>query len=83
MLGEAVDEGGDACSAGEDGAPLLVREVGGDDRGPLLVPTADDRVQQVGGAAVAGEVAELVQDQQVDGGVAPQPPLERGEGFLA
>jgi hypothetical protein len=36
VLVEAVDEGDDAGGAGEDGAPLLVGEVGGDDRGALL-----------------------------------------------
>lgn len=38
-------------------------QVGGDDSGALLVPTADEVVEEDGGAAVAWQVAQLVQDQ--------------------
>ena len=38
VLGEAVDEGDDAGGTREDGVPLLVGEVGGDEGGALLVP---------------------------------------------
>src|ERR1700694_1442349 len=48
VLGEAVDEGCDAGSTGEDGAPLLVGEVGADDGGALLVAATDEVVEQVG-----------------------------------
>jgi hypothetical protein len=65
VLGEAVDEGRDAGGAGEDGGPLLEGEVGGDDGGALLVAAGDDGVEAVGGAAVGGEVAELVEDEEM------------------
>ena|SRR3981081_916351 len=44
---EAIDEADDAGSAREDGAPLLEGEIGGDDNRALLVPAADDVVEQV------------------------------------
>jgi hypothetical protein len=63
VLGEAVDESDDAGGAGEDGAPLFEGKVGRDDRRAVLVAAADDFEEDVGGAAVAREVAELVEDQ--------------------
>jgi hypothetical protein len=36
VLGEAVDESADAGGAGEDGAPLLEGEVGGEGVDPIL-----------------------------------------------
>ena len=65
VLHETVDHGDDAGGAGEDGPPLLEGQVGGDDGGPLLVAAADDVVEQVRRAGVAGEVADLVKDEQV------------------
>jgi hypothetical protein len=59
VLVEAIDGSDDAGGAGEDSAPLLEGEVGGDDRGALLVATADDVVEHVGRRAVAGKISEL------------------------
>ena len=74
VLGEAVDESDDAGGAGEHGgAPLFEREVRGDDRRALLVATIDEGVEQVGGLAVARQVADLVEDQDVGRGVATEP----------
>lgn len=61
VLSEAVDESDDAGCAGEGVAPLLEGEIGRDDRRALLVPTTDDVVENVGGAGVARQVAELVE----------------------
>jgi hypothetical protein len=83
VLGEAIDEGAEAGGVAEEGAPLLVGEVGGDDDGALLVPLADDAEEQVGGARVARHVPELVQDQQVGPGVAAEASLDRGDGVVA
>jgi hypothetical protein len=61
MLGEAIDEGAETGGVVEDGAPLLEGEVGReDDRLGLMAP-ADDVEEKIGGAAVAGDVAELVE----------------------
>ena len=65
MLGKAVDESDDASGARKDGAPLLVRQVGGDDGGFGFVPATDDVVQEVGRSAVAGQVSEFVDYQDV------------------
>jgi hypothetical protein len=62
VLGEAVDEGDDAGGAWEDSAPLLKGQVGGDDGRAVLVAAADDVEEDVGGAAVAGQIAQLVED---------------------
>ena len=47
------------------------------------MPATDDVEEQVGGACVTGDVAELVEHQQVWTGVALQASLGRGERFLA
>ena len=60
VLGEAIDEGDDAGGPGEDGAPLLEGEVRRDDRRDALVAATDDVVEDVGGAAVARQIAQLV-----------------------
>ena len=52
VLGEAVDEGAEAGCVAEDGAPLLVREIGGDHDRPSFMPRADDPEEQVGGARI-------------------------------
>lgn len=83
MLGEAVDEGAEAGRVAEDGAPLLVGEVRGDDDRAALVPVTDDAEEQVRAVGVAGDVAELVDDEEVAAGVAAQPPLDRGDGLAA
>lgn len=59
----------------EDGAPELAGEVGGDDDGALLVSPADDVEEEIGDAAVAGDVPELVEDEELGRGVAPEPSL--------
>src|SRR6185437_12357072 len=82
VLGEAVDEGAEAGGVAEDGAPLLVREVGGDDDGAGFVPLAHDAEEQVGGARVAGDVAQLVEDEQVGLGVAAESALDGGDGLV-
>lgn len=62
---EAIDEGDDAGGAGEDAAPVAEGAVGGDDRGELLVPAVDHLEEQIGRAIIVGEVADLVDDEQL------------------
>jgi len=83
VLGETIDEGAEAGGVAEEGAPLLVGEVGRDGDRAGLVPLADDAEEQVGGARVARHVAELIQDQQVGPGVAAEASLDRGDGVVA
>ena len=60
-LSEAVNEGDDAGSAGEDGAPLLESQVGSDDRRGAFVTAADEVIEDLGSTAITGQVAELVE----------------------
>jgi hypothetical protein len=62
----------------EHGAPLLESDVGRDDHRFGLVAQADDAEEQVCGAAVARDVAELVDQEKVGRGVAAQPSLGGG-----
>src|SRR5215207_1581964 len=67
---EAVDEGDDAGGVGEDGAPVLEGEIGGDDEGSVpFVAAVDDLEEEVGGVIVVGEVADLVDAEQVGSSV--------------
>ena len=47
------------------------------------MPAADDVVEDVDGAAVARDVAELVEDQEIGSDVAMDAALERGQRLLA
>jgi hypothetical protein len=60
VLGESIDEGDDAGGTREGVAPLLEREIGRYDGRALFVASADDVVEEVGGAGVAREIAKLV-----------------------
>ena len=60
VVGQAVDEGDGAGGVGEDGVPVLERQVGGDEQGPVLVTAVDELEEKVGGPRVVGEVADLV-----------------------
>jgi hypothetical protein len=83
MLGEAINERAQARDVVKDGAPLLERRIGGDDDRLRLVPSADDVKEQIGGAAVAGHIAELVEAQHIGGGVAAKSWLGGGVRLLA
>ena len=47
------------------------------------MPAADDVVEDVGGAAVARDVAELVEDQEIGSDIATDAALERGQRRVA
>ena len=82
VLGEAVDESADAGRTGEYAAQLLEGEVGGDDGGTVFVTAADDVVEDVGGAVVTGQIAELVEDEELWEEVALDAALEGRHGLL-
>src|SRR3954451_5120594 len=46
------------------------REVGGDDQRPAFVAFGEDLEDELGGAGGQGEIAELVQDDELGSGVA-------------
>jgi hypothetical protein len=64
VLGEAVDERDQARGSREGVSPLLAGEICRDDRRALLVATADDVVEDVGGAGIARQVTELVENSR-------------------
>ena len=64
VLREAADEGDDTGGTREDGAPLFEGEVRGDDSGCALMVPTDDVIEDLGSAAVAGQVAELVEEEK-------------------
>ncbi|MGD0639069.1 MAG: hypothetical protein ABSA72_13630 [Nitrososphaerales archaeon] len=83
VFDETIDESDDAGCTGEDGRPVLEGEIGGDHDGVLLVAPADDVEEEVGRARVAGEVADLVEDEEVGAGVTTESTFESRKGFLA
>ena len=60
-------------------APVLEGEVGGDDGGGPLIAAVEDLVEEVGAARVEGEVAKLVDEDQVVAGPSGEAP---GEGVF-
>jgi hypothetical protein len=64
VVNEAVDERGGDHGVAEDLAPGLEAAVAGDDDRAAFVAARDEREEQVGGLALQGEVADLVDDQQ-------------------
>src|SRR5205807_5752418 len=52
------------------------------DDAAVLVPAADDVVQDVGGATVEGQISKLVANQEIGTQVALEPTLEGGHRLL-
>ena len=69
MMGEAVQQRGDAGGVGEDGIPFLEGFVGGQDHGIAFIAVVDDFEQQVGGVGVISQITHLVDHQQGGAGV--------------
>lgn len=80
LVQEAIDEGDDAGGVGEDLVPLGEGAVGGDDGAPELVAAVGEFEQQIGVAVGVGEVAELVDAEQVEGGEVAQTARQGGGG---
>src|SRR2546426_11445177 len=64
VMGEAVEEGGDAGGIGEDGVPLFGGFIGRQQDGLALVTVVNDFEEQVGGGGVVSEIATFVNDQK-------------------
>src|SRR5208337_5490860 len=69
VMGEAVQQRGDAGGVGEDGIPFLEGFVGGQEHGVAFVAVVDDFKQQVGGVGVIGQITYLVEHQQAGASV--------------
>jgi hypothetical protein len=61
---EAVNEGDGAAGVGKDGRPVGEGQIGREHQAFAFIPAADDLEEEVGGAAVVGEVAQLIKDQE-------------------
>ena len=61
VVHEPIDEGGGGRRVGKHGRPVGEGQVGGEGETLLLVAPADDLEEQVGGACVVGQIAELVE----------------------
>ena len=83
VVSQAVDQGDGAGGVGEDGVPVLERQVGCDEQGAVLVTTADELEEQVGGAGVVGEVAQFVDHDQRRPGVVAEAAFEGACGLLS
>ena len=77
--GEPVDDGGCEAGVGEGVAPFGEGGVGGAGDGGAFFSGGDDLEQQFGAAWVQGQVADLVEAEQVEPGVAAE---DAGELFV-
>ena len=77
--GEPVDDGGCEAGVGEGVAPFGEGGVGGAGDGGAFFPGGDDLEQQFRATWIQGQVADLVQAEQVESGVAAE---DAGEMFV-
>jgi hypothetical protein len=76
--GDAVDDGGDEAGVGEHGSPFAERQICRDRDGGSFLAFGDDLEQQLGAAGVELDIAELVQQEQVEAAVAESPSRTTG-----
>ena len=77
--GQAVDDGGGQAGVGEGGAPLAERGVGGARDGGSFLAGGDDLEEELGAAGVESDIADLVEAEEVEAGVASD---DAGELFV-
>jgi hypothetical protein len=75
-VGEPVEHRPAQTRVREHARPLTKWQIGGDDGSSLLVSFAKYAKEQLGIGACHRQVGQLVEDQQVDAGVAPDDPPE-------
>ena len=73
---QAIDEGHDAGSVGEDLVPFAEGLVGREHGGTLLIAARDELEQQIGVTSIVGQVTDLIDAQQRYAGVAPESACE-------
>jgi hypothetical protein len=72
-LENAIDDGGGEVGVVQDAAPGIERLVGGEDHGATVqVAVVDDVEEDIGGVGAIGQVAHLVDDEDVGVGVGGQ-----------
>jgi site-specific DNA recombinase len=80
LVGDPVNDGLREPRVGEYFGPLAERQVRGHDQRPAFVAFADDLEDELGGAVREGQIPQLVQEQDLDSGVAAD---DAGELFAA
>src|SRR3954468_5499027 len=70
LVGDAVNDGLGQAGVGEDLGPFAEREVGGDDQAAAFVAFGDDLKDELGGARGQGQVAQLIEADELGAGVA-------------
>ena len=82
MMREPVEERRRHFGVAKDTGPFGEGEVGGDDDGGALVKTAHQMEEQLPASLRKGQIAQLVQDHEVEAGqVVGHPSLAAGAGF--
>ena len=82
VMRQAVEERGGHLCVAEDGRPLSERQVGRDDDRGAFVKLADEVEQELAAGLGEREIAELVEDQEVEAGDQVRgPALAFGAGF--
>ncbi len=81
-MGQTVEERGGHLCITEDAGPFAERQVRGDDDECPLIETADQMKEQLAAGLSEGQVAEFVEDQDVEAAEETgQPTLSFGAGF--
>ena len=80
-MNDAIDQGCSAGGVGEDGWPVAESQVGGEDDALVFVAAVDDFEKEVGIAAVVGQIADLVDAQEMKAAVVSQSSFEGSAGF--
>src|SRR5205807_9813753 len=82
MMGQAVEQGGCHLGVAKHTGPVAKGQIGrDDDRGALITP-ADEMKEQLAAGLSEGQVAELVENDEVHAReIFGEPPLPAGAGF--
>jgi len=69
VVGEAIDERGDACGIGKDSVPVFEDAIGGDQNRAAFVATIDDFEEQVSSAGVVRKITKLINAEDLGPGI--------------
>ena len=82
VMGEAVEQRGGHLGIAEDARPFAEGEIGRDDDRGALVEPADQVEQQLAAGLGEGQIAEFVEDDEVEAGeIVGEPSLAAGATF--
>src|SRR5207245_8531969 len=82
MMGQAVEERRRHLGVAKYTGPIAKGQIGGDDDRGALVEPADQMKEQLAAGLSEGQVAELVENNEVHAGeIFGEPPLPTGAGF--